>query len=403
MDRDEVLRRLPRFPKSGGEACDEAAPESAPAGPIDLTARGVASIRDPKVRRALESRFRELFPRFWATSLTDVLPRRGRAILDSSYGRELRVRLLPHNFYFKADVAVVRHVLGIADGHIGEDDWPEPESLDWLAQAEGGERLLGSMRRGQAASWWLDVHRAAANKQELPEEPPGVPDWLTASACASGGVDLTSPALPSWILREPDIPEPYASRFDLTVPLERMAARLVERYRLPWASVPAVEFHALTQDDDYLRNVSPFDVTVELTEGMLGSALRVTVDGLDEYTTPRQWAAVWRDHVEQRVNRLMEERGEKPRAKRPARGRLEGGMKLYRLARQPELREQALAERERRLRKKSAASRLDPTEVPGVAVEQALWILAEIEPNVPSRDAAYELVKDLDALMMPVK
>lgn len=171
MEFEEALERL-RNPAHGA---------------IDLTGQNVQQLQDKKAKRVLEPLLRK------------VLPRRQQGREYSSYDRELRVKLLPVNPYFKRDVDDLRRILCLPEGQIAAIDITQ--FPDRIAPWDKGDTLDSSTAVGA----WLRIHRSIALKEEMDPFLPPLPQWLIDSAGSK--LKFRSHAPLSWLQKEPDIPD----------------------------------------------------------------------------------------------------------------------------------------------------------------------------------------------------
>lgn len=279
----------------------------------DLERRNPARAR--RVRRALAPVYDKLFPR----------SRKG--IEHSSYFRAIRVRFLAANPYFDRDVDCVRSCLGIPDWKLSD--------LEFADSFLPGLRpeFIEAAHLDTAAGWWVSVHRRTAKGWSLAVDSPPLPRWLIDSAVSGAGLASDAPALPSYLRGMPRVPARYCHDAETDVPLLRVAAKLVERYLLPWRAVYPVAFYVLTGAKKYLEAIPEFDVTWDWVESPLGRSLTVTVERIDEFTTRKQWLSVWDRHVSPRLSPLWQGRGETPHSKRPSTARFENSVyrELYQL------------------------------------------------------------------------
>lgn len=280
MEHDEALKRL-KNPEHQGIT--------------DLTGLNVQKLRDKKAKRVLEPLLRK------------VLPRRGLGREHFSYDRELRVKLLPVNPYFQRDIDDLRQVLCLPEGQIAAIDIGQ--FPDRNAPWDQGDTLDSSTAFGA----WLSVHRSVAGKKEIDPFLPPVPQWLIDSASSKLKFGRQAP-LP-WLSKRPNIPERHAHRFDLKMPLDRCVARLIELYGLPWYSQPNLCVFILTKESKSLENIFPFDVSTNGIPEPEGGALTITVDGIDEYTTKRQWQDIFDRYIAPKQELFWEMRGDMPHSR----------------------------------------------------------------------------------------
>lgn len=106
--------------------------------------RGLAA----RLERALEPFLRSQHPR-----------RERKRVAASSYGRALRVELLPRNFYFREEVSCVRQFLGVPADGIGDALSDNMLNEDVLIELGFTTDEISSLRVRTAADRWLRVHR----------------------------------------------------------------------------------------------------------------------------------------------------------------------------------------------------------------------------------------------------
>ena len=166
------------------------------------------------------------------------------------------------------------------------------------------------------------------------------------------------------------------------------AARLVERYRLPWRLVPRLQSYILTQDKSRLESIDfVFSLVLEGDiELLYYPGFSLTLYGLDDFVTQEEWDRIWEKVVKPRQQDLSSQRGRVASQRRPQGrnavdlNRLKNGVSLYRKTVQGERR---------------------------ISVEKALSQLAE-EGNLDDSNlemdqaTARRLVTDLKAVLEPV-
>lgn len=180
----------------------------------DLAKRNAATAR--AVGRAIRPLRRELFPR----------SREG--IEHSCYYRALRARLLSENPHFERDVSGIRSALGVPAWKLRDLRFREPSTLRLASH------VVKAAHRDTAAGWWVSVHRAAARGWSLDPNSPRLPKWLIDSATSSAHLRTDATTLPDHLRGMPRVPEHHIGYVEADVPLFRLAAKLVERYLLPW-------------------------------------------------------------------------------------------------------------------------------------------------------------------------
>ena len=290
---------------------------------MDLTADGyldaMSALRKKRTRalanrveRALSSRLDELFPR------------RRIAWHEASVGTKYRVALLPDNPLFRDDVTVVRRALGIPEDVVGHA--VVPDELTLLA-AEGATAMA---RRNLAQEWIRRHERAHA---DLPAD--GLSGGLGAAALESAEraarLDLAA-AEPDWLRPRPNIHSRCAAE---ETPYHRAVARLIERHRLPPHICGRVQIHVLTNESEDLRGLEPLSVSTidgpgEVQVEQSTHTLAMTVAGIDEYTTKREWGDIWDKYIRPHQDERWYQRGQGPTGRlAPGLKRLSEGLPLY--------------------------------------------------------------------------
>ena len=206
---------------------------------------------------------------------------------------------------------------------------------------------------GTLAEYWLKIHRRTALGQSVgPRPAKEYPSRATAetellspeayqSAQASAGIDLrrseavgTGEDIPDWLQRAPS-PGPYS---EAPVPMDRAAARLAERYRLPWRVVPNLQFYILTLDKPWLESID-FVLSLVSEEGRESPhhpGFSLTLSGLDDFVTKEEWDRIWEKVIKPKQQALSHQRGRVASQRRPQGrnavdlNRLKGGVALYR-------------------------------------------------------------------------
>ena len=269
-----------------------------------------------------------------------LFPRRARSWRESSEGRKVRLSLLPVNPHLQEDVGTIRQTLGIPKGHV-RFTRGDPLVLE-LAEDLGEEAAL-KVAQENAAVRWIVVHQAQALAQALPFDPGDLLPYDMRDSAEAGATVQMGAVGPEWLRR---IPEPPRGYCDTRVPLDWAVARLIERYRLPWWIVQSLKFYVITQNADYITGLEPFQVNVAI-EGLPGrkpgapkvtfgdnrssaSGIRITVHGVDEFTSQQDWLGIWRRYIRPEQDRFWNLRATRPEGRRRVDvRRLEKGLSTY--------------------------------------------------------------------------
>ena len=185
--------------------------------------------------------------------LQKALPRRRQGIERSSYYRNIKVKLLPHNLYFKQDIVALRKLFHIPEGQIANVDLTEFSTRP--APQDKSDTLDSELM----VTYWFDIHRYHFLGLGMPANLPSLPKWLVDSATTPVPDNNSSP---EWLSKQPDVPERHAKLFDLRVPLIRCIAILIQDYQLPWFCGLNLQRYILTQNEANLVFIPPFDITI---------------------------------------------------------------------------------------------------------------------------------------------
>ncbi len=246
-----------------------------------------------------------------------VFPRKKVGWLNSSQGLRARLTLLPGNPHLKADVKVVRRVLGIPQDQIkpNEDDplWKE------IASAEIKPKSIRRVWEGNIAGWWHSAHTllALGKKDDLSNEElyGPLPETMHLSVIKSARVQFTSKNAPGWLRQLPTGEPPYDST---SAPLDRAVGRLVERHRLPWHTALPLTFYVLTENPEWVKDIELLSISkfyfhyrpYETT------AVGITVEGIDEFITGKDWQRLWERYIKPIQEKALRERAMKPQGRR---------------------------------------------------------------------------------------
>lgn len=173
-----------------------------------------------------------------------------------------RVYTLPYNHFFKDKVIQARSSLGLS--------------------SEG-------MTDNTKASEWLHKH--------LGSQKPFMPNVST---------------IPLWVVL---LPSPTNERLRKTnVRLWQHSLRLADEFGLPVRMYKHIGLYVLTNSESLLASWTGLDTTFAINNKLGKSQFTITVDGVDVWTTERQWLDVWK----QLVKPLRELLGDVPTGRRPA-------------------------------------------------------------------------------------
>lgn len=259
---------------------------------MDFTGWNVQKL-DKDVKKALEPQ------------LQQALPRRRQGIERSSYYRNLRVKLLPHNLYFKQDIVDLRKLFHIPEGQIADVD------LTGFSTRPAPWDKYDTLDSGLTATYWFDIHRCHFLGLDMPDNLPPLPKWLLDSATMPVPDKISSP---EWLSKQPNVPERHAKWFDLRVPLIRCIAVLIQDYQLPWLCSLNLQRYILTQNEAYLVFILPFDITIDSVSEPV-EAFTIEIDWIDEYTTKQQWDEIYNNYIRPRQDSYWEQRGDLPHSK----------------------------------------------------------------------------------------
>ncbi len=276
-------------------------------------------VRSPSLARRVE---RILDP---VLQKEKLFPRRGLSWRESSEGRKVRLALLPRNPHLGGDVRTIRKVLGIPEGHVSFSK-EDPLVLE-LEQTLGVEAATEVVQENVAVRW-LIVHETLG--RPLPLDPGELlPSDMRRSAESASRVRMGSVG-PGWLRR---LPEPPG------------AARLTERYSLPWWVVQRLKFYVITQNPTYITGLEPYQVNVSFeglptkTPGVprvsfgdpasTASGMRITIRGIDEFTSQQDWLGIWQRYIRPEQDRLWSLRATRPEGRRRDVRRLEEGLSIY--------------------------------------------------------------------------
>lgn len=239
--------------------------------------------------------------------LQRMLPRRAKGIERSGYYRQLRIKLLPRNPYFLQDVTDLRRLFNIPTMQRARID------LTRFANRKAPWDKIDELDPEDTAGFWLEIHRHHFLGVPLGDWIPPLPQWLTDSSHIMPV--FGEKAQISWLQKEPIIPGRFTRHFNLIVPLDRCVARLIERYQLPWLCKTNLQRYIMTGRVEYLQSIFPFDIEIDSVTTAIGEAIAITVDGIDEFMTKRQWNEIFEKYIKPWQKYYWERRGEIPHSK----------------------------------------------------------------------------------------
>jgi hypothetical protein len=285
---------------------------------FDLTSRGfieaMRRLRDED--RSLSERVQRAINSY----VDHALPRRTLHWSVTSAGRKARFRMLPRNPYLARDVETVRAVLEIPEDHVKLEE-TDPE---WQRLSEGAKQgYERNLVEGVLVGAWLQVHKGSVTGAAgvWPE----LPTRFRASAISSAAIRLDGSKPPSWL--KPDTVQ-HESKFDSNVPVLVAARRLAERYA-DSSIIPALCGYIITGNSDFVDDI-PWKKVAVRPNGRTGAdreAFEVTVSGIDEYWSRKDWESIWNSTIRPRqvLLREMSGRGESGRRMMPM-ARLKGSL-----------------------------------------------------------------------------
>jgi len=317
-DEEKKNRALDRLYGSGGR---DLTPEGYREALSRLKASDSTAAR--QVERTLEPYLKE-----------KIFPRKTIGWLNSSQGLRARLALLPGNPYLKADIRVVRRVLGIPKEQIkpNEDDplWKE------IASSEIKPKSIRKVWEGNIAGMWHSAHTllASGKKDVLIDEESYGPLQVTMrlSAIKSARVQFTGKGVPKWLKQIPTGEPPYDST---GAPLDRAVGRLMERHRLPWRAASALTAYVLTENPEWIKDIELLSVSTSYSYYGLyeTNANSITVEGIDEFITFKDWQRLWEQYIKRIQEKALRERAMKPQGRKAVdTARLKKYLPLYRKA-----------------------------------------------------------------------
>lgn len=253
-----------------------------------------------------------------------------------------RLYLLPDNPYIEKNAAEIRDVLGIPSDQLrAPAAYPRWQNLLGLLGPGAFRRVV----EGTLVVKWLRIHRRSAPGLPTGPDPvrPGAgnirpeDDLLEVEARQSAeksgrldlrnaGTGLTGKEIPPWLRRPPGIAQ-------IDSPMDWATARLVERYRLPWQIWTYLQNYILTLDKYWLGRLDfASALLVTADPGPLPyQGFSITIWGLDESVTKKDWELIWKKCVAPRQESLLQQSGKKPKGRRTKDlERLKVGLPLYR-------------------------------------------------------------------------
>lgn len=103
---------------------------------------------------------------------------------------------------------------------------------------------------------------------------------------------LTEKKPQPWFLRKPS--HSYEGLWKTEVPLWKTAIYLIAKFRLPLRMRSNIGLYVVTDNEEFLINWRGLDVDFAINMKAAKLQLVITVDGVDEWTTERQWRDVWK-------------------------------------------------------------------------------------------------------------
>jgi hypothetical protein len=223
-----------------------------------------------------------------------ALPGRSRSNLDSSVGRKLRIRLLPHNPYFLRDVAEARAWLGLADDLFEIDDSARQYSellrgQETLAADEKYAGFVMVATRSRIAP--LADHAIEADlirgflrvyQRSVGPWSDQLPDRIVTAALAASTAFGRIDDRPSWL--------PYS----VDGPVEASVDALLTRYRLPNSVHFQLRSFLLSGTITHIEHLEPDQVTVHRNGDPLDpDSFEIIVSGVDELMTRNTWNDIY--------------------------------------------------------------------------------------------------------------
>ena len=280
--------------------------------PRDLTAEGYAeAIHD---LRKQDPGAANRFERILDPLLTErIFPRRQRPWHETSYGVKVRLALLSGNPHVEADVREARRALQLPQQpvHATEND----DLWKYFEPFVRPERLRQVVEASLAGAW-PQAHREAARGGDV--------DWenldilspeMRKSATTSAAVDLGDKGAPKWLRWTY---QRVDDSVDSPVPMEWVAKRLLERHQLPRRITGSMIKFVLTEDVSWISNLDPLSVGIRYGGDLQTNPadLTVSVFGVDEFLTKKDWDHVWNTYVVPQQEFLFAQRGMSPQGRK---------------------------------------------------------------------------------------
>jgi hypothetical protein len=233
------------------------------------------------------------------TSLTDAEVKRPFDDLTAEREAGIRAQLLADNIYFTEDMAVVRRVLGLPSEGIKEVPVTEipNEYSYWLENGPPDVRLLSNL--------WEMIHIAKVEKKQYngPELPGFIPGFLKDYLSEDQPVSNLSES-PEWLDRVPRFPWGRPLTYRDNFPLDRYLGVMLWDYRLPprlWGRLRTYLFSnrqedLLPQSGDPLEGTG-LNVNFDFAEAKFRSTLTVTIQGVDAFTTEKEFTDIFRYYI----------------------------------------------------------------------------------------------------------
>ncbi len=246
-----------------------------------------------------------------------IFPRKKVGWQNSSQGLRVRLALLPGNPYLKADIKVVRRVLGIPQDQI-KPDKDDPLWKD-IASSKIKPKSVRKVWEGNVAGLWHVAHTLLALGKEDDLSNEELYDSLQAtmrlSAIKSARVQFTDEDVPEWLKQIPTGEPPYDST---GAPLDRAVGRLVERHRLPWHAASPLTVYVLTENPEWVKDIELFSVSTSHSyyRSYKTNAIGITVEGIDEFITFKDWQRLWERYIKRIQEKAFRERAMKPHGRK---------------------------------------------------------------------------------------
>lgn len=269
--------------------------------------------------------------------LPKVFSRRQITWHRTSHGMRCRLKLLPDNPHFRADIGTIRQVLQIPQDHVKTVRNCPFFSIEYGFVKEDSKWNAETVRHiaeRTLAERWLNVYESFLRNDSIGNgyPPDYLPEEMFLSAVKSSRVKLDTKTVPEWLSR------PISNivlNERLKTPLEHAVGRLIKRYCLPSHVIVNLKFFILTEDYNLISSIDPIEVTKSLDDRYWITAINPTqnvnpaehpidttgafticIKGLDEYISKEDWDDIWEKHVEIHKQILWSQRGGNPSGRR---------------------------------------------------------------------------------------